>query len=305
MIDRNVDKLAEQVRETLSSQDWIPDVVRPRGRPPTPAALTPSSAYDRVQDWVSRHKLLTGFVVLTTGVILYRGYKKGKHSRKTRRGKRAKNGARLEVLVIAGDPKLPLTRSLSLDMERRGFIVYVACNNLDDEAMVQNMSRPDIRPLGIDIIDVSIVHQGMKALPRSHCMLTTPPASQRWRLHRTLCTLSPDTARCRPGRKAKPPHPEIRHSHPVSQLPDVTNSDDSAVQFRRYLQHTPSSPHSHHPSLPSPLDRQARLLFRCRETGPQSPCLHALHHVVNKPALPRPRGNSLLRPIGLHRGPYR
>ncbi|KAL1845591.1 hypothetical protein Daus18300_014491 [Diaporthe australafricana] len=153
VIDRHVDKLAEQVRESLSSQDWIPDVVRPRGRPPPPAALIPSSAYDRVQDWVSRHKLLTGFVVLTTGVIVYRGYKKGKHSRKTRRGKRAKNGARLEVLVIAGDPKLPLTRSLSLDMERRGFIVYVACNNLDDEAMVQNMSRPDIRPLGIDITD--------------------------------------------------------------------------------------------------------------------------------------------------------
>ncbi|KAI3394891.1 hypothetical protein diail_2126 [Diaporthe ilicicola] len=155
-IDRHVDKLADQVRETLSTQDWIPDVVRPRSRPPPPATFSlPSSAYDRVQDWVSRHKLLTGFMVLTTGVIVYRGYKKGRHSRKTRRGKRARNGARLEVLVIAGDPKLPLTRSLSLDMERRGFIVYVACNTLEDEAMVQNMSsgRPDIRPLGIDITD--------------------------------------------------------------------------------------------------------------------------------------------------------
>ncbi|KAK2600393.1 hypothetical protein N8I77_009930 [Diaporthe amygdali] len=153
VIDRHVDKLAEQFRETLSSQDWIPDGVRPRGRPPPPPATISSSVYDRAQDWVSRHKLLTGLVVLTTGVIVYRAYKKGKSSRKTRRAKRARNGGRLEVVVIAGDPKLPLTRSLSLDMERRGFIVYIACNTLDDEATVQNLSRPDIRPLGIDITD--------------------------------------------------------------------------------------------------------------------------------------------------------
>lgn len=59
-------------------------------------------------------------------------------------------------MVVAGDPKLPLTRSLSLDLERRGFIVYIACNTLDDEAMVQNLSRPDVRPLGIDITDVGL-----------------------------------------------------------------------------------------------------------------------------------------------------
>ncbi|KAI7785866.1 hypothetical protein LA080_005984 [Diaporthe eres] len=155
VIDRHVDKIAEQVRETLSCQDWLPDVVRPRGRPPPPpAALSiSSSAYERAQDWVSRHKLLTGLVVLTTGVLVYRGYRKGKHSRKTRRARRARNGGRLEVVVVAGDPKLPLTRSLSLDLERRGFIVYIACNTLDDEAMVQNLSRPDVRPLGIDITD--------------------------------------------------------------------------------------------------------------------------------------------------------
>lgn len=167
MIDRHVDKLAEQVRETLSSQDWIPDMVRPRGRPPPPpktAFSIPSSAYERAQDWVSRHKLLTGLVVVTTGLLVYRGYKKGKHSRKTRRARRARNGGRLEVVVIAGDPKLPLTRSLSLDLERRGFIVYIACNTLDDEAMVQNLSRPDVRPLGIDITDVRSILQDITAI---------------------------------------------------------------------------------------------------------------------------------------------
>ncbi|POS68652.1 hypothetical protein DHEL01_v212954 [Diaporthe helianthi] len=155
VIDRHVEKLAEQFRDTLSTKDWIPDVVRPRGRPQPPHTVhpIPSSAYERVQEWVHRHKLLTGFVALTVGVLVYRGFKKGKHSRKTRRARRARNGGRLEVVVVAGDPKLPMTRSLSLDLERRGFIVYIACNTLEDEAVVQKMSRPDVRPLGIDVTD--------------------------------------------------------------------------------------------------------------------------------------------------------
>lgn len=156
VIDRHVDKIADQVRESLSSQEWIPNAIRPHARPPPPVATSlPASLYDRAQDWLSRHKILTGFMILTTGVIVYRGYRKSKYSRKTRRARRARNGGRLEVVVIAGDPKLPLTRSLSLDLERRGFIVYIACNTIDDEVMVQNLSRPDIRPLGIDITDVS------------------------------------------------------------------------------------------------------------------------------------------------------
>lgn len=161
MIDRHVDKIADQVRESLSTQDWIPDALRPRAKSPPPVDISlPSSLYERAQDWVSRHKALTGFIIITTGVIVYRGYKNSKYSRKTRRARRARNGGRLEVVVIAGDPKVPLTRSLSLDLERRGFIVYIACNTIDDEVMVQNLSRPDIRPLGIDITDVGFFPAG-------------------------------------------------------------------------------------------------------------------------------------------------
>lgn len=157
VIESQVDKAAGHAREFLSSQDWIPDAVRPRGKPPPTAALAlPTSLYDKAQDWVSRHKILTGFIVLTTGVIVYRGYRKSTLYRKTRRARRARNGARLEVVVIAGSPNLPVTRSLSLDLERRGFIVYITCNTIDDEVVVQNLSRPDIRPLSIDITDVRL-----------------------------------------------------------------------------------------------------------------------------------------------------
>lgn len=297
MLDRHVDKLAEQVRETLAAQDWIPDMVRPRGRPQPPPAALSSSAYERAQDWASRHKLLTGLVVLTAGALAYRGYKKSKYCRKTRRARRARNGGRLEVVVVAGDPKLPLTRSLSLDLERRGFIVYIACNTLDDEAMVQNLSRPDVRPLGIDITDVWLIPKDIISILRLDTDHSS--ASKCWRLHRALCPIHTGSPRCCPGGQAKLPQPEIRHSHPVSELPNLTHSYNSAVQFRRSLQHTPPLPHPHHPSIPSTPDRQAHL-FRRRKASPQNPRLHSVHHVVHKSAFPRPRGNSLLGSVGFH-----
>ena len=57
--------------------------------------------------------------------------------------------------MIAGSPSLPLTKSLALDMERKGFIVYVVCSATEDQTLVQSLSRPDIRPLSIDTTDVS------------------------------------------------------------------------------------------------------------------------------------------------------
>ena len=58
------------------------------------------------------------------------------------------------MVIIAGSPSLPLTRSLSLDLERKGFVVFIVSNGPEDEIMVQNLSRPDIRSLTIDTTDV-------------------------------------------------------------------------------------------------------------------------------------------------------
>lgn len=147
--------------------------MRPRPPPPTAAAVSlPTSTYERLQDWISRHKIITGVVVLATGTVLYRTYRSSKLGRKTRRAKRARSGGRLEVVVIAGSPALPLTRSLSLDMERKGFIVFIVCNTIEDEVMVQSISRPDIRPLTIDITDV-----GFFSLLLPHTSRTNMPSS--------------------------------------------------------------------------------------------------------------------------------
>lgn len=155
-IDRRVDQAAHFLRETLSSQPWLPDVVRPTPPPPPPlVAIAPASAVERLQGWIARHKVLTGVVVVVVGTVAYKGYQRSRSLRKTRRAKRARNGGRTEVVVIAGSATLPLTKSLALDMERRGFIVYIVCNLAEDEATVHGLSRSDIRPLPIDTTNVS------------------------------------------------------------------------------------------------------------------------------------------------------
>lgn len=92
-------------------------------------------------------------MVVAGGVTYY--IVRRKANRKKRRARKANNGARLEVVVVAGSPAEPMTRSISLDLERRGFIVYIVCNTIEEEVMVQNESRPDIKPLMLDIVDVS------------------------------------------------------------------------------------------------------------------------------------------------------
>jgi hypothetical protein len=132
----------------------VPDQIRPRAPPPPTIITVPASALERVQNWISRNKILVGFIVVTTGVVAYRSYRSTARWRKTRRARRSRSGGRMDVVVIAGSPALPLTRSLSLDLERKGFVVFIVANSHEDEMMVQNLSRPDIRPLSIDITDV-------------------------------------------------------------------------------------------------------------------------------------------------------
>ena len=74
-----------------------------------------------------------------------------------RRAKRGKNGGRTEVVVLASSPHSPLTKSLSLDLERRGFIVYIPVTSLPEEHLVQSEGRSDIRPLYLDVSSVRTV----------------------------------------------------------------------------------------------------------------------------------------------------
>lgn len=177
-VDKTVEKAADTVRDHIASLEWLPDSIRPHigagtKQPPT-APVVPMTTLERWQDWVVRHKYLTGVVVLGVGYFTYRVVRKSKLMRKTRRARRARNGSRLDVIVVAGSPTLPLTKALSLDLERRGFMVYIVCSSIDDEVLVQNMARPDIKPLSIDITDPPSAGQSIEKFA---AWLQTPHAA--------------------------------------------------------------------------------------------------------------------------------
>ena len=158
-IDTHLQKASNTLREALSSSPWLPESAKPRPPPPPPRSFiqsaSPRSTFARVHDWVMDHKFLTTIIVVSIGGLTYHIVRQKAAGRKKRRAKKASNGARLEVVVIAGSPSEPLVRSISLDLERRGFIVYIVCNTVEEEAVVQNESRADVRSLAINILDVS------------------------------------------------------------------------------------------------------------------------------------------------------
>jgi len=107
----------------------------------------------------------------TGGALVY-WQRLGYRNRK-RRAKRAVNGARKEVVVLAGPPASPATRSLMLDLERRGFIVYVLVGSVEEEAVVieEGKGRPDVRAFMMDLGDPVEIEQ---ALQRFQNLLLSP-----------------------------------------------------------------------------------------------------------------------------------
>ena len=58
-------------------------------------------------------------------------------------------------IVIAGTPGSRLVTTLARDMEKRGFVVYVVATSREEFLSVQAEGKPDIRPLAMDLVDVS------------------------------------------------------------------------------------------------------------------------------------------------------
>jgi hypothetical protein len=219
-IDTYANEIAAEIRDHLTHAQWLPESVRPTPPPPSPSAIAsslPVSIYDKVRDTVKRNKVLTGTFVVGFGASVYMMYRRRAHYARKRRAKRAPNGARLEVVVIAGSPHEPIVRSLALDLERRGFIVFIVCNDVDEELQVQNEARNDIRPLMVDVSDVSCETLSIYAYSDS---ATATRCKQQYRALRL--TTSYPTARIRRCQTASPPV-HLAHTHPNSQLPFGTN----------------------------------------------------------------------------------
>lgn len=111
-----------------------------------------------------RHKAITAAFVAflsTGGAVAYYQHTEGKRRRKARR---APNGARKEIVAIAGPAGSVVTRSLMLDLEKRGFIVYVVAHTIEEEDMIkaEGVGRSDIRPFLINITNPVETHEAMQ-----------------------------------------------------------------------------------------------------------------------------------------------
>ena len=154
--------VAASIRKTIQSSPWL---YEEPFRPPPSRRMVPMGYFEACQRWVSEHRAVTAAAVAFVGTGAFIIWRRRRADRTKRRAKRAKNGSRTEVVVVAGSPHSPLTKSLSQDLERRGFVVYIPVHSLSEEQLVQSEARADIRPLHIDITSVSSTTNVRERLP--------------------------------------------------------------------------------------------------------------------------------------------
>lgn len=56
--------------------------------------------------------------------------------------------------MVAGTLNSQIPRSIVLDLERRGFIVYVVVSSPGEDEMVRSEGKADIMPLHLDVTEV-------------------------------------------------------------------------------------------------------------------------------------------------------
>lgn len=160
-LDRHFETVGRSLKDAFRDTPWLPDSIKPKP-PPAPHRVSvvaiPLGYFEATRTWVSEHRALTAAVVAFVGTGAFIIWRRRRNDRVKRRAGRAKNGSRTEVVVLAGSPHSPLTRLLSLDLERRGFIVYIPVSTLSEEQVIQSESRVDIRPLNMDITSVYLPH---------------------------------------------------------------------------------------------------------------------------------------------------
>ncbi|KAK5134641.1 hypothetical protein LTR08_006297 [Meristemomyces frigidus] len=148
-VERHFESVAGQLRGYLPVDTSF---VRP---PPPPRRLPPPSTLQVAQRWMLRHQALTTAAVafVVTGSIGAFVFVRSRDGKRKRRAKRSASGARTDVVVVVGAVANPLTSALYLDLERRGFVVYVVASTSEDEQYVRSQSRIDLLPLNLDLVD--------------------------------------------------------------------------------------------------------------------------------------------------------
>lgn len=189
-VERHFEQAASQLR------GWIPADAPFARAPPPPRRLPPPTTLQIAQRWMLRHRALTAAAVafLVTGSVGAFVFVKSRDSKRKRRARRSASGARTDIVVIAGAVANPLTSALYLDLERRGFVVYVVASTHEDEQYIRSQSRIDLLPLSLDLVDPFTAQDQLARfrglLEREHCAFDGAEAH---RLHFAGLVLVPDT----------------------------------------------------------------------------------------------------------------
>ncbi|KAI9711388.1 MAG: hypothetical protein M1828_001933 [Chrysothrix sp. TS-e1954] len=179
-LERHFDEAGVFVRETWRSQTWLPDYARPPP-PPTPRYeprfIAAEGILGSTRRWIADHMIFTAAAVtfLSTGGFLL--YQRRKSYMRKRRAKKRSNGKRKEVVVVAGVPNSPVTRSVFLDLERRGFIVYVIASSPHEEQLVKDERKTDLMPLHLNVSDPSDVESTIRRFGEEMPPITTVSGS--------------------------------------------------------------------------------------------------------------------------------
>lgn len=147
-VERHFDLVASHLRE------WIPSGPSALVKAP-PRRLPPPTTYEVITRWMDRNRALTAALVAfaVTGTVSTGIYVQNRKANKKRRARKSASGARTDVVVLAGATSSPLASAVALDLERRGFVVYVATSSAEEETYIRSLSRADLLPLPITLGD--------------------------------------------------------------------------------------------------------------------------------------------------------
>jgi hypothetical protein len=150
-LSSNIEKQFDNVAGTV--RNGISKIQSPHFVPPPPPP--PPTTLQLAQRWVSKNRALSAAIIafIVTGSVSAVIYAQNRDTKRKRRARKSRSGARTDVVVVAGTVANPLTSAVYLDLERRGFVVYVVSHGADDERYIRSQSRADLIPLSFDLND--------------------------------------------------------------------------------------------------------------------------------------------------------
>lgn len=156
-IDRYTNSIASDIRDALHNSSWVPESIKPpqssRNQfslfhsPPPPQTFSEKSIA-----WVSNNRTSIAVVVAFASTTYYLAQRARKAHARKRRAKKLPNGAKKEIIIlVCSSFHDPLTHSLALDLERRGYVVYVTVSSTEEDSLIQQEAKADLRPLWMDL----------------------------------------------------------------------------------------------------------------------------------------------------------